>query len=66
MVEQVRQNLKANCPFWSWATVTYFLIVVNTINSLLQEYLREQDRNKALEAEQDKLGKGHLAVRSDG
>jgi len=45
--------------------IMYFLVLVNTIILLLQEYFRGQDKTNALEAENDKVNKGHLTVKSE-
>lgn len=43
----------------------YALVFANTIFVLLQEYLKGQDRNKALEKEWNKLKRGYLVVTSE-
>lgn len=49
-----------------WLTmVMYLLVFLNTILLLLQEYFRGQERNRALEQEQEKLQKKVLTVKSE-
>jgi len=45
--------------------IMYFLVMLNTIVLLLQEYFRGQDKATALEAEKDKMNIGHLTVKSE-
>jgi len=45
--------------------IMYFLVFVNTIILLLQEYFRGQDKNKELETEQEKLKRGCLIITSE-
>ena len=45
--------------------IMYFLVFVNTIVLLLQEYFKGQDRSKVLEAEHEKITRGHLSVKSE-
>lgn len=45
--------------------IMYFLVLVNTIVLLLQEYFRGQDRTNALETENDKIKRGNLTVKSE-
>jgi DNA-binding LytR/AlgR family response regulator len=45
--------------------IMYFLVLVNTLVLILQEYFKGQERNKALETEREKLKRGHLTVKSD-
>ncbi|MCF8225062.1 MAG: LytTR family transcriptional regulator [Bacteroidales bacterium] len=46
-------------------TIMYLLVFANTIVVLLQEYFKSQNRNKELEAEQEKINKGYLVVKAD-
>lgn len=45
--------------------VMYFLVFANTIAILLQAYFKGQERNKALETEQEKRRKAYLSVKSE-
>lgn len=45
--------------------IMYLLVFTNTIVVLVQEYFTSQNRNKELEAEQEKNNKGCLVVKAD-
>ena len=47
------------------SVIMYFFVFGNTILLLLQKYFQGQERNRALESEQDKQKKGHLIVKSE-
>lgn len=44
--------------------VMYFLVFANTIAILLQAYFKGQERNRALESEQEKQRKAYLSIKS--
>lgn len=45
--------------------IMYFLVFVNTILLLLQEYFRGQDKNREMEKEQERLKRGCLIITSE-
>lgn len=45
--------------------VLYFLVFMNTIMFLIQEYFKGQEKQNELEAEKERLTRGYLVVRSE-